>query len=208
MMVVAFTGICQHFHIYNVYPMEQLLGMVMCGGQSSRMGTDKGLIVINDTCWAGYMATKLKALELPFIVSINASQAEKYTKYFSDEQLVIDASEANGPVRGILSVHFKYPDNDLLLVACDMIDMQETTLQSLVIAYTQQPGSDFYTYHNNGFFEPFCAIYTAKGLQSMFYKYGAADLAHLSLQRILREGNTKELPVTEAASFNNYNSRT
>jgi molybdopterin-guanine dinucleotide biosynthesis protein A len=100
-----------------------------------------------------------------------------------------------------------YPDNDLLLVACDMIDMQEITLQNLVKTYTQQPGFDFYAYRNNGFFEPFCAIYTAKGLQSLFYKYDAPDLAHMSLQRILREGNAVSLPVTEEASFNNYNSR-
>ena len=182
--------------------MENLLGVVMCGGQSRRMGTDKGLIPVGDTCWAALMAAKLADMGLPVVVSVNTSQVQAYSSFFKDTQLVVDSVEVGGPLNGLLSVHAKYPEADLLLLACDMINMEAETIKRLITTFEDRPGYDFYVYQNQQFAEPFCSIYTAAALNALVTH---TDLANSSLQKVLNEAITLRLPITEPESFNNFN---
>ncbi len=177
----------------------------MCGGQSLRMGTDKGLIPIHGTCWAAFMAGKLAAIPLPVFVSINSTQQQQYKAFFLDEQLIIDSLNIGGPLNGLLSVHNQYPDDDLLLLACDMINMQPKTLSRLIDTYTTEPDHDFYVYQNIDFAEPMCAIYTSRGLKKLIQNHEASSLQNSSLQKVLNQGITKRLPITEPESFKNKN---
>src|SRR5438270_354520 len=115
--------------------MGNLLGVVMSGGQSRRMGTDKGLIPYMDTYWAVHVANKLTTAGLPVVVSINDTQQEKYRVIFPSQELIVDYVDVNGPLRGLLSVHAIYPQKDLLLLACDMIEMETGTLKNLINIY-------------------------------------------------------------------------
>jgi len=177
----------------------------MCGGQSKRMGTDKGLIPIQNTCWAAYMADKLAAINLQVSISINLSQLHSYEKIFPIEKLVLDGLDIAGPLNGLLSTRSKYPDDDLLLLACDMISMQAKTLSRLVDSYKLEPGYDFYVYQNKEYAEPFCGIYTIKGLSNIILKLDELTPTNLSMQSVLNGGYTKRLPITEINSFENNN---
>jgi len=185
--------------------MKQLRGIVMCGGQSSRMGTDKGLIPIYGTCWAAYAADKLLAIPVPVSVSINSTQQQQYRAFFSDEELIIDSLNIGGPINGLLSVHAQYPHDDLLLLACDMISMQSETLSRLINTYTTEAGCDFYVYQNVDFAEPLCAIYTSRGLKKLIQNQAPASLQNSSLQKVLNGGITKRLTTAEPESFKNQN---
>jgi molybdopterin-guanine dinucleotide biosynthesis protein A len=175
----------------------------MCGGKSLRMGTDKGLIPIGDTCWANFMADKLTALGLPVTVSINTSQLDSYSTVFNAGQLVADALHIGGPLNGLLSVQLQYPDDDLLLLGCDMIYMETVTITRLIDTYTSEAGFDFYTYQNQEFAEPLCAIYTAQALRSL--STHTDTLSGLSFQKVLNDGHSSRLPITEVGSFQNNN---
>jgi len=182
--------------------MKQLRGVVMCGGQSRRMGTDKGLIPIQNTCWAKFIADKLAALSLPVSVSINQTQQRAYLSFFDSGELIIDSFDIGGPLNGLLSVHEQFPHDDLLLLACDMISMESETLQALIIIYqNDEQLHHFYTYQNGAFAEPLCAIYTATGLA----KSKSSSGNDTSLQKVLREGITKYIPLSNPQSFKNYN---
>ncbi len=176
----------------------------MCGGQSLRMGTDKGLMPVDGTCRAAYMANKLKALTLPHTISVNKNQPQSYKAYFDEDDMVIDSLDIAGPLNGLLSVHAKFPHDDLLLLACDMINMQPETLNRLKECYIAEPHYDFYVYQNKEFAEPFCGIYTAKGLSLLMQKE-TSGLSGISLQKVLNMGDTFRLPVTDPGSFNNFN---
>ena len=183
--------------------MKQLRGVVMCGGQSKRMGTDKGLICLKDTCWAKHMERKLTAIGLSVSIAINPSQYELYKAIFDPDMLVLDSKEIAGPLNGIFSVHTKHPGDDLLLLACDMINMRTETLKDLIRSYQTQPKYDYYTYQNKEHAEPFCAIYTGSALSALMR--ANLNLSGWGLQKVLNMGETMRLSIADTDSFRNYN---
>ena len=177
----------------------KLMGVILCGGESRRMGRDKGLILKEGVPWALYMMDKLKPFSMPVVFSVNTVQTEDYTAQFPGVRLVADREgiPAGGPLKGLLSVHEQFPEKDLLLLACDMVDMDGATIGQLVEGYRAGGEHEWYAYRQEEFFEPFCAIYTAAGLEW--------NSQAISLQGLLRMGRTKGLTVTNSEAFKNYN---
>jgi molybdenum cofactor guanylyltransferase len=185
--------------------MQKLLGVVLCGGQSKRMGTDKGLLIHHEKPWAVLVADTLKNAGLSLAVSINKTQTTAYQAIFKSTPLVTDHLSIDGPLGGLLSVHTTYPDQDILLLACDMIDVDIKTLEYLIKAYHENPQYEYFVYRDNSFTQPFCAIYTAKALAGVFKAYQKKELKTYSLHKRFDSANTYYLPVTNSESFNNYN---
>lgn len=185
--------------------MKNLLGVVLSGGESKRMGTDKGLILKQGETWAQIVASKISALGLPVVISINERQVDDYGRLFSEDQLVVDHVDINGPLRGLLTVHQRFPENDLLLLACDLIDMDTDTIQSLISVAQSSEDHEFYVYENHGLAEPFCAIYTSNGLKSVYDKALYDGLTQNSFQRIIADGHTKRVVLNNPEPFCNYN---
>lgn len=185
--------------------MQDLLAVILCGGESKRMGSDKGLLPTEGTVWARNVAGKLSFLDIPVIFSINASQVEKYSAHIPENQLIIDSVDVSGPLKGLLSVHQQYPQRNLLLLACDMLDLDKPTIEHIIEVYVNDKGYDFYVYQDTDYAQPFCGIYTAKGLVAVLEKAAAHSLEKFSLQQVLNNGNTKRLTIINSAAFKNYN---
>jgi len=185
--------------------MQNLLGVVLCGGQSKRMGTDKGLMPFNDTIRAKYVTNKLSSIDLPVVFSVNDSQVEKYKLHIPADQLIIDSVNVEGPLKGLLSIHKEFPGKDLLLLACDMLDLDNSTIQQLINIYNADPGYDFYVYQDEKYAQPFCGIYTSKQLKQVLVKAEEHAITQFSMQKLLDEGKTIRIPINDHAVFKNYN---
>ena len=181
-----------------------LLGVVLCGGESKRMGTDKGLLQLNEKTWAEHIVQKLIEQNLPVVVSINDKQQEAYSKIFKKEELIIDQLPMHGPLNGLLTVHQQYPQKDILLMACDLIDMEKSILQELINSYEQNQ-ADYFSYEEDNFFQPLCAIYTAAAIHSLLQSLTSGSLANYSFQYILNNGKTYRLCSSYKKAFANYN---
>lgn len=184
---------------------EKILGVVLCGGESKRMGSDKGLLLHGDKPWAELVSQKLKALNIPVAVSINAGQQEAYGKIFSLQDLIVDALPMHGPLNGLLTVHKQFPSKDVLLMACDIIDMQAGVLQQLIDSYEKHEDADFFAFEEDNFFQPLCAIYKAKALDEIYQQLTDGSLANYSFQYILNSRNTHRLKSFPKEAFTNYN---
>jgi molybdopterin-guanine dinucleotide biosynthesis protein A len=186
--------------------MENLLGVILCGGESKRMGTDKGLLPIRNTIWAKHMHEKLAMFHIPVVYSVNRVQALSYREEILPELLVVDNAEVEGPLKGLLSVHQQFPDKDLLLLACDMLDLDAITIDNLLQEYIRDNQYDFYVYQDADFAQPFCGIYTRTGMEKVAGRIMIGRLKTYSLQGILDEGCTLRLPIRSQHVFRNYNS--
>src|SRR6185436_20377186 len=98
-----------------------MLGVILCGGQSSRMGSDKGLLIINEKTWTQIAIEKLASLDIPVKISVNSNQYSAYQSKFSSIELIVDDASlpVKGPLTAVLSCHLKYPSEDLFILACD-----------------------------------------------------------------------------------------
>jgi molybdopterin-guanine dinucleotide biosynthesis protein A len=188
--------------------MDNIYGVILCGGDSRRMGRDKGLLDTGEGYWASRMANKLAPL--PVFYSINPQQWENYSRVLPLDHLIPDSPRlpgVRGPLKGLLSVYERFPDKDLLLVACDLQDLDSAAIDDVTEAYNrQQEWYDFFVYQDEGFFQPFCGIYTARGLAAIYQQAGEGRLVDNSLQRLLKEARTNSLPILNPAAFRNYNS--
>lgn len=187
-----------------------MLGIVLCGGQSLRMGADKGLLYHQDKLWAEMAKEKLEALGLGVKFSINNAQHTKYRGFFGDEQLITDLSplDVKGPLLGVLSAHLANPDEDLLLLACDLLLMEVRVLQKLLQSFVSDNSFEAYVFTKNDQQEPLCGIYTAKGLQKIALMQQTGKLAKHSMKFVLSHLKVCEIPVedNDYRCFDNFNS--
>src|SRR5215208_1603271 len=123
-------------------------GVVLCGGKSSRMGKDKGLLKLYAKTWAQIAIDKLAQLDMPVVLSVNELQYEEYPSTFSIEQLIKDDNslQLHGPLAGMLSVHRQFPVEDLFALACDMPLMEPGLLQELLDRYHEHTEYDAYIF--------------------------------------------------------------
>ena len=189
-----------------------MLGVVLCGGQSSRMGSDKGLLKYQSSTWAKIAAEKLSSLELPVVISINKNQQEKYSTIFPAQSLIADdeSLQIKGPLAAILSVHQKYPLEDMLILACDMLLMETDVLKKLLVQYNRRTSFDTFIYANDGKPEPLCGIYSSESLNKILLLYQTDQLPKHSMKYLLEQINTSAIPLpdTKKKCFQNFNTQT
>lgn len=186
---------------------RQLTGTVLCGGQSLRMGSDKGLLRRGRTTWARLAAGKLLAAGCDSIVcSVNQEQLQTYQSEFTSDQLIVDALAVPGPLKGILSIHRLFPDDDLLILACDLPDMKVATLEYLISQYRLHAGFNFYHYEFEGRKEPLCTIFRKEALSALLSLWESGELNDFKLQHVLKKEESFSILGGDALSFKNINS--
>jgi molybdopterin-guanine dinucleotide biosynthesis protein A len=186
--------------------MNNLLGVVLCGGESRRMGRDKGLLEKDGVPWAQYIAEKFAPFDLPVIFSVRPGQTPAYRAAIPEGDFLEDRLNLGGPLNGLLSAHELFPGKDMLLLACDMLDLDEVTIRDLIGIYRSGGHEEFYVYREGVFAQPFCGIYTAGGLARVYRSIREVGLDDVSLQSIIRKGKTRSLPIVKREAFANYNS--
>ena len=186
-----------------------MLGIILCGGQSSRMGSDKGLLKLEANNWAQTAINKMSVLNIPVKISVNSKQYPDYTDVFSSTDLITDDTtlQLRGPLLGVLSSHIKFPVEDLFILACDMPLMEPSLLDILYTKYQQEFAFNAYVFTNEGEPEPLCGIYKAKGLSIILEMLVSGQLIKHSMKFMLDHLDTMTIPATDEQKkfFKNFN---
>lgn len=97
---------------------DNLYGLVMCGGQSSRMGTDKSRIIYYDKEQRYIVFDILKMHCKEVFLSCNRKQTQgNNLKCDVIEDDVVFSN--TGPLGGLLTAFSQYPGKDFLIIGCD-----------------------------------------------------------------------------------------
>jgi molybdenum cofactor guanylyltransferase len=186
-----------------------VLGIILCGGQSSRMGSDKGLLKLEANTWAQTAIDKMSALTIPVKISVNSQQYPDYEALFPNTDLITDKTTLSikGPLLGVLSSHLQFPREDLFVLACDMPLMESSLLHTLFKNYQQEPSFSAYVFTNEGEAEPLCGIYKASGLSAILDMSGSGRLSKHSMKFVLDHLATMRIPVADDQKkfFRNFN---
>jgi molybdopterin-guanine dinucleotide biosynthesis protein A len=185
-----------------------MIGIILCGGQSLRMGSDKGLLKLEAKTWAQTAIDKMISLNIPVKISVNDKQYEDYAAVFPEHNLIKDnfSLSVKGPLLGVLSCHINYPDDDLFILACDMPLMEASLLKELYKHY-KQTGSDTCVFINDGEPEPLCGIYAASGLSKILNMLHNNELAKHSMKFMLEHLTVHKIALKEEQKkyFRNFN---
>ncbi|MBL7744988.1 MAG: NTP transferase domain-containing protein, partial [Chitinophagaceae bacterium] len=152
---------------------------------------------------------KLTALEMPIVLSVNENQLRDYTAVFNSNELICDdpSLSIHGPLAGVMSVHLQHPDEDLLVLACDMPLMETDLLKELLLLYQQYSAKEAFVYASDGEPEPLCGIYKSGGLAHILSLYHNNKLPRHSMKYMLEHVATLLVSVPDGKKkcFRNFN---
>ena len=136
-------------------PQAPVAGVILAGGRSRRMGTDKAGITVNGESAVRRLFRLLRLHLETVVVSVRAEQMPGPA--FAGLPCVADSGA--GPLGGIVAAHLRYPDSALLVVAVDLVGIDSATIASLLaarnegfqVAGCRSPGRDE--------MHPLCAVW-------------------------------------------------
>lgn len=134
----------------------KLYGLVLSGGKSTRMGTDKGLIEYHGVPQREYLFDLLSQVCEETFISLREEQESELP---SGMQAIVDLNEFKGPYNGLLSAHKKYPEAAWLVLACDLPLMDLEALKKLISQRDTTKQATAFALKDNPLPEPLCAIW-------------------------------------------------
>src|SRR5690606_2282611 len=140
----------------------KIYDLVLSGGNSTRMGTDKGLIAYHGIAQREYLYQLLQTVCDNTFMSIREEQAPEFTP---DHQLIIDENRFKGPYNGLLSAHNFKPNVAWMVLACDLPLMDRTALEQLIAMRDPDKVATAFATRESGLPEPLCAIWEPLGLK-------------------------------------------
>lgn len=178
---------------------KDITGIILAGGKSSRMGSDKGFIKLNDTSFVEYSIKALKPLVKDIlIVSDNTDYNAFGYKRIEDE------IKGAGPVAGICSgLNASETENNLIL-SCDIPLIKTNILEKLIDNIDDN--SEIIQIESNGKSMPLIALYK-KHCAPIFLE--ALQNDERRLRRVINTMKTKNviLKVEEQDTTINVNTQ-
>ena len=169
--------------------MQKLLGLVVCGGQSSRMGTDKCMITYYDRPQWQHVYRMLEPLCSDVFISCNKKQVPNFP--MPAPALPDDSEfENTGPMAALLSAFKRYPNNSFLLVGCDYPFISKADIEQLI--HARHPGTPAVCYWSTEreMVEPLLAIYEADMHARLLDHFANYDF---SLRKLLMEAGAVQI---------------
>jgi molybdopterin-guanine dinucleotide biosynthesis protein A len=171
--------------------MQPLAGLVVCGGQSSRMGTDKSMLNYHGQEQRYHVYQMLAPFCKTIFISGNPAQAtsikEKFAFITDDEKYI-----AIGPMAAVLTASDLHPNHSFLVIGCDYPFLQQVDIATLVSNRSEESTAIACYNSTAGIYEPLLCIYESDIMAQLRDHY---QQQQYSLQQVLKKVNaTKVFP--------------
>lgn len=105
----------------------KLSAIILAGGKSSRMGTDKGLVLFNGKPMVEYLIEIFRSLNIPTIIVANNSEYNQF-----DVPVFEDLIKEKGPLAGIYTGLSHVESGMSVVVSCDIPCVSREMIETLV----------------------------------------------------------------------------
>lgn len=177
-----------------------LWGLVLAGGESKRMGTDKSSLIYHQTLPQRlYLYHLLKSFCAEVFISCREEQAMKWT-----EQLpyLPDTTPNIGPMAGVLSAFEFNSKVAWLLVACDMPMIDDLVIKNLIQHRNSSKIATFYHHSEGHNPEPMLSIWEPMAFAVLLEE---KKQGQFSLKKILQKENTGQVENSSFFFLKNVN---
>ncbi len=176
----------------SIYITTPITGVLLCGGESKRMGIDKAFINYHGVPQYHHLYNLLKPLCDTVVISCNQQQFHLIPDTFTK---VLDAQQYKdaGPMTGVLSTIHTNPGQSILVVGCDYPFIDETILNTLLHARDSDHDAVSIFNQTSGFYEPLISLYEERCFDGLMEFYANKNT---SLQQFLKAIQTKKV-ITE-----------
>ncbi len=167
-------------------------GIILAGGQSSRMGTDKTFVKIGGKTLIENAFNLIKDYCNKILISSNSPSGYS----FPGQRIIPDEKPGLGPIAGIYSC-LKHSQSDInLVVAVDVPFINHGLIQFLL---SHAADADLVVPVSvQGKVEPLCAVYRKTVIPYLEKMIAENDL---KVQNLLRYCKSKKIPVTSEHEF-------
>ncbi len=178
-----------------------IIGCVMIGGKSTRMGSPKHLLQKGGKTWLGRTAELLQDVTDSVVVA----GAGEIPSQLAGYPRLTDVPDAEGPMSGLLAAMRWSPRVSWLVAACDLPNLSADALKWLVS--TRRPGvwATMPRLEGSSIAEPLLAHYDFRCLPALQQQAAHKNYRLLELARYPKVASP-EIPPHLASAWNNVNS--
>ena len=145
--------------------MTNLNGLVLAGGKSSRMGSDKSALEIHGLPQVQYLANLLQTHVDE--VYISARKDQKNLPHLSGMKIIADKFLVDSPLNGILSAMEFNTDSAWLVIAVDMPNISAEAIKTLIKSRNTNYVATCFEMPGKGGPDPLFAIWEARSAQQL-----------------------------------------
>jgi len=106
---------------------KDITGIILAGGKSSRMGTDKGFIELDDTTFISLIINAMKPLVNEIIIVSNNPEYDAF-----GYKRINDLIKDSGPLAGLYSGLYHSKTENNLVLSCDVPLIKTFVLEQLI----------------------------------------------------------------------------
>lgn len=177
-----------------------LSGLILAGGRSARMGTDKALLCYHDDNQLLHTATLLRSRCKEVFVSCRPDQEPRYATL--GLPVITDRYLETGPLGGLLTAQRLYPERAWLTAACDMPFIDAGLLDTLVDNRMPLRFATAFRHAETMRYEPLLACYEPKSQQELLARHAEGND---SLHSFLAGSRTGDIMLPNISSLRNIN---
>lgn len=191
-----------NFSRENHNTLAPLYGLVLAGGESSRMGKNKALLEYHSQPQFVHVAQLLDVFCKQVVISSNTALPGPYIKnrsLLSDEA----AYAGCGPISGVLTAIRHFPGKSFFVLGCDYPALTQGDMEQLFMARSPEHDAVCFHHPENCVSEPLITIYEAASLEKLpdFYRNGGK-----SLRKFLEGSVAKRIAPRNPGALKSYDS--
>ena len=176
---------------------NDLNGLVLAGGSSSRFGEDKGSFTYHDLPQREYLFHLIKPYCKEVFISLNKNQK-------LDNYPVLIDEFSRGPISGIFDAFNLNPQTAWLVLACDMPLIEKKDIEFLISKRDRKfEATCFQSKHS---IEPLFSIWESS-ISNALKEYVNKEKGSISPKKFLSKSKVNIIKSNTARTFFNFNSK-